>query len=78
MAKGKNIRRKRNQSESSESEVELESNPGPSSRQQAKRRRRCPARYKTSKYSTDSSGNESDTVCGKCNLREPQNMDKMW
>ena len=63
-------KRKRSPVPSSDSDEELESNPGPS-RQQPKHSRRFPARFRTADDSSDSSGNESDTVCGKCNRREP-------
>ena len=63
-------KRKRSPVPSSDSDEELESNPGPS-RQQPKHSRRFSARFMTADDSSDSSGNESDTVCGKCNRREP-------
>ena len=62
-------KRKRTPLLSSDSEVESESGTGPS-RKQAKRRSCLPAGFRTSEDSSDSSGNESDTVCGKCNKRE--------
>ena len=66
----KPCRLKQNQlSPSSDSEMEVESNPGPS-REQPKCKRSSPAWFVTADDSSDSSGNKSDTVSGKCNQRE--------